>query len=214
MLIGDRMTRRPITVNLDIPINEALTLMREEKVRRLPVLDKNGKLAGIVSDKDILYASPSPATTLSMHEMHYLLSKITVSDVMTKDVITVEEDAAVEQVARVMADNKIGGTPVMREGELVGIITETDVCKMLLEMLGARSHGLRLTLNLRERVGILADVSRQVANVGGNLVALGTFYGEDPAHRVITLKVKNVSKQALIEALESLDVEIQNIQET
>jgi acetoin utilization protein AcuB len=208
------MTRRPITVGLDVPINEALTLMREDKVRRLPVLDKKGKLVGIVSDKDILYASPSPATTLSMHELHYLLSKITVKDVMTKKVISVEEDTALEQVARVMADNKIGGVPVTRQGELVGIITETDVFKVLLEMLGAREHGLRLTLTVPERVGMLADVSRQVADLGGNFVALGTFRGDDPAHSIITLKVQNAPRQALLEALEDLGVEVKNVQET
>jgi acetoin utilization protein AcuB len=214
MLVGERMTHRPTTVGPETPINEALTLMREEKVRRLPVLNKKGKLVGIVSEKDLLYASPSPATSLSMHELHYLLAKIMVGDVMTKDVVTVHEDTAVEQVARIMADNKIGSALVMREGELVGIITETDVFKVLLEMLGAREHGLRLTLNVPERVGILADVSRQVADLGGNLVSLGTFRGDDPAHRVITLKVQNAPRQALLEALESLGVEIQNVHET
>jgi acetoin utilization protein AcuB len=214
MLVGERMTRRPTTVGPNTPINEALTLMRQEKIRRLPVLDKKGKLVGIVSDKDLLYASPSPATSLSMHELHYLLAKIMVGDVMTKEVVTVHEDTAVEQVARIMADNKIGSALVTREGELVGIITETDIFKVLLEMLGAREHGLRLTLNVPERVGILADVSRQVADLGGNLVSLGTFRGDDPAHRVITLKVQNVPKQALLEALASLGVEIQNVQET
>ncbi len=214
MLVGERMTHRPTTVGPETPINEALTLMREEKVRRLPVLSKKGKLVGIVSEKDLLYASPSPATSLSMHELHYLLAKITVGDVMTKDVVTVHEDTAVEQVARIMADNKIGSALVMREGELVGIITETDVFKILLEMLGAREHGLRLTLNVPERVGILADVSRQIADLGGNLVSLGTFRGDDPAHGIITLKVQNAPKQALLEALESLGVEIQNVHET
>lgn len=213
MLVGERMTRRPITIDQDMPINEALVLMREEKVRRLPVLDKKGKLVGIVSEKDLLYASPSPVTTLSIHELHYLLSKIAVTDVMTRDVVTVDEDTALEEVARVMADNKIGSAPVMRQGELVGIITETDVFKILLEMLGARKRGLRLTLNVPERVGILADISREIANLNGNLVALGTFRGEDPAHGIITLKVQGAPKQALLDAIEGLGVEVQDIQE-
>jgi acetoin utilization protein AcuB len=208
------MIRRPITVGQDMPINEALTLMRQEKVRRLPVLDKKGKLVGIVSEKDLLYASPSPATALSVHELNYLLSKVTVKDVMTRDVITVEEDTALEEVARIMADNKVGSAPVMRQGKLVGIITETDVFKILLEMLGAREHGLRLTLNVPERVGILADVSRAIANLQGNVVALGAFRGEDPAHRVITLKVQDVSEQALLDAVKGVGVEVQNVQQT
>jgi len=214
MLIGERMTRRPITVTQDVHINEALSRMHEEKVRRLPVLDKKGKLVGIVSEKDLLYASPSPATSLSMHELHYLLSKITVKDVMTKKVITVGEDTPLEEVARIMADNKVGCTPVMREGELVGIVTETDLFKILLEMMGAREHGVRLTLNVPERVGVLAAVSREIANVGGNLVALGTFRGDDPAHAIIATKVQGVSQEALLDALKVLEVQVRNVQET
>jgi acetoin utilization protein AcuB len=214
MLIGERMTRRPITVGQDVPINEALSMMRDEKVRRLPVLDKKGKLVGIVAEKDLLYASPSPATTLSMHELHYLLSKITVKDVMTEKVVTVQEDTPIEEVARIMCDNKIGCTPVMRRGELVGIVTETDIFRILLEMMGAREHGVRLTLNVPARVGVLADVSREIAQVGGNLVALGTFQGEDPTHAVITTKVQGASQEALLGALKSLEVQIQNVQET
>jgi acetoin utilization protein AcuB len=214
MLVGERMTRRPVTVTQDVPINEALSRMHEEKVRRLPVLDKKGRLVGIVSEKDLLYASPSPATSLSMHELHYLLSKITVKDVMTKNVITVGEDTPLEEVARIMADNKVGCTPVMRQGELVGIVTETDLFKILLEMMGAREHGVRLTLNVPSQVGVLAAVSREIANVGGNLVALGTFRGDDPAHAIIATKVQDASQEALLGALKDLEVQVRNVQET
>jgi acetoin utilization protein AcuB len=208
------MTPRPVTVTQDVPINEALSIMREEEVRRLPVLDKKGKLVGIVSDKDLLYASPSPATSLSMHELHYLLSKVCVGDVMTKDVITVEENTPLEEVARIMADNKIGSTPVMRQGQLVGIVTETDIFKVLLEMMGARDHGVRLTLNVPARVGVLADVSREIANIGGNLVAFGSFKGDDPAHAIITTKVQNVSRDEILVAIQDLEIEVRDIKET
>ena len=213
MIAGERMTPRPITVKQDVPIDAALKIMRDAKVRRLPVLDKNGKLVGIVAEKDLLYASPSPATSLSIHELHYLLSQIAVKDVMTKNVITVEEDTPLEEVARIMADNKIGSTPVMRQGELVGIITETDVFKILLEMMGAREHGLRLTLNVPERVGILAEVSRAIADICGNLVALGAIQGDDPAHRIMTVKVQETSREALLDAMKDLDVEVRSVRE-
>ena len=213
MIAGERMTPRPITVKQDVPIDEALRVMRDAKVRRLPVLDKNGKLVGIVAEKDLLYASPSPATSLSIHELHYLLSQVAVKDVMTKNVITVEEDTPLEEVARIMADNKVGSTPVMRQGELVGIITETDVFKVLLEMMGAREHGLRLTLNVPERVGILAEVSRAIADVCGNLVALGAIQGDDPAHRIMTVKVQETSREALLDAMKGLDVEVRSVRE-
>ncbi len=214
MLVGERMTRRPITVGRDVPVNEALKLMHDEKVRRLPVVDKHGKMIGIVSEKDLLYASPSPATSLSIYELHYLLSKVKVQDVMTKKVITVNDDVPLEEVARIMADNKIGCVPVMHEGELAGIITETDVFKILLEMFGAREHGVRLTLNVPERVGVLAEVSRAIADLEGNIVAMGAFQGENTAHRIITLKVRNVSQEALLDALKGVDVQVRNVQET
>lgn len=214
MLVSERMTPRPITVDLNEPISEALSLMRQEKIRRLPVLDKNGRLVGIVSEKDLLYASPSPATSLSIHELHYLLSKIQVKDVMIKEVVTVEADTPLEEVARIMADNKIGCAPVMRQGELVGIITETDIFKILLEMMGARERGVRLTLNVPSRVGILAEVSREIAGIGGNLVSLGTFRGDDPAHAIIATKVQNVSQEALLDALKGVEVQVRNVRET
>ncbi len=125
MLVHERMSKNPITITEDTPINRALKFMRDEKVRRLPVLNKKGELVGIVSERDLLYASPSPATSLSIHEIHYLVSKITVDEVMTRDVFTVSEYTPLEEAACIMADNKIGGLPVVRDGRLVGIITES-----------------------------------------------------------------------------------------
>jgi acetoin utilization protein AcuB len=130
MLVHERMSKHPITITEDTPINQAIKVMRDEKVRRLPVLSKKGELVGIVSEKDLLYASPSPATSLSIYELHYLVSKITVGRVMTKGVITVSEHTPLEEAARIMADNKIGGLPVVRDGKLVGIITESDLFKI------------------------------------------------------------------------------------
>ncbi|GAG25157.1 unnamed protein product, partial [marine sediment metagenome] len=118
MLIGERMTGHPVTVTQNEGIDDALKMMRDNHVRRLPVLDKKGKLVGIVSDKDLLYASPSPATSLSVHELHYLLSKLTVKEVMSSPVITVTEYTPLEEAARIMADSKIGGLPVMREDKV------------------------------------------------------------------------------------------------
>ena len=145
MLVGKRMTRNPITVKPDLPIAEALEWMRREKVRRFPVVDKAGKLVGIVTRPDLLYASPSPATSLNVWEVTYLLSQVKVADVMTKDVITIAEDCPLEEAARVMDDNKIGSLPVMRGDMVVGIVTESDLFKVFLEVFGARQKGMRLT---------------------------------------------------------------------
>jgi acetoin utilization protein AcuB len=141
MLVGERMTRDPIVVRDDTPIDKALKIMRDNQVRRLPVLNDKGALVGIISERDLLYASPSPATSLSIYELHYLLSEIKVAAVMTTEVITVTEDTPLQEAARIMADNKIGGLPVERKGELVGIITETDLFKIFLELLEAQEVG-------------------------------------------------------------------------
>ena len=202
------MTKRPVTVTEDTSLDRALELMHSEKVRRLPVLDKRGQLVGIVSELDLLKASPSPATSLSMYELPYLLSKLKMHDIMTKDVITVTEDTPLEEAALVMAENKIGGLPVMRGDKLVGIITETDLFKIFLEMLGAREEGVRLSMLIPEEKGTLAKIADKVTQLGGSFVAQGAILGEDPTNRLLTIKVKDVSEDALVSAMQGLGLEI------
>lgn len=208
MLVYERMSRHPLTVKPETKVDAALKRMREEKVRRFPVVDDNGDLVGIVSDQDLLYAAPSPATSLSIHEMHYLYSRITVKQVMTRDVITVDESNPLEEAARIMVDNKVGGLPVMREGELVGLITETDVFKTFMEMMGARDQGVRLTLLCPDRPGELAALTGAVAGLGGNITSLGTFWGEDASNAIITMKVSGVSKDAVMETIKPHILEV------
>ena len=214
MLIRERMTHNPVTIRDDTSLFDALKIMRESKVRRLPVLDKKGKLVGIVSEKDLLYASPSPATSLSVWEVNYLVSKITVSEIMTRKVITTGEDCPIEEAARIMVDNKIGGLPVVRGDKLVGIITETDLFKIFLELLGAREQGVRFTLLVPEKPGMLAAMTQRVAQMGGNIVALGTFLGEDPSNRLITMKVRDLDKDELWPKLEELGIKLVDVRET
>jgi len=210
MLVHERMSKNPITITEDTPIDRALKFMRDEKVRRLPVLNKKGKLVGIVSERDLLYASPSPATSLSIHEIHYLVSRITVDEVMTRDVFTVSEYTPLEEAARIMADNKIGGLPVVRDGRLVGIITESDLFKIFTEILGARDMGVRLSMLVPEQPGILADMTRAIADMGGNIISLGTFLGEDPTNRLITVKVAGVPEDKLVAEMKALALEIED----
>jgi acetoin utilization protein AcuB len=213
MLVEERMTRNPVTVRDDTSLYDALKIMRENKVRRLPVLDKNGKLVGIVSEKDLLYASPSPATSLNVWEISYLTARITVRELMTKQVITICEDCPMEEAARIMVDNRVGGLPVVRGDTLVGIITETDLFKVFLELLGAREQGTRFTLLVPERKGMLADISGQIAQMGGNIVALGTFLGDDPTNRLIAMKVQDVDKDQLWSQLEKLGAKLVDVRE-
>lgn len=213
MLVGERMTKRPITTHPGTPIDDALKLMRESKIRRLPVLDKDGKLVGIVTEKDLLYVSPSPATSLGIHEIHYLISRIKVGDVMAKDVITVTEYTPLEEAARIMFDNKIGSLPVMRDGRLVGIITESNLFRIFLELLGAREKGVRLTMLVPEQKRMLATITHDIAEMGGNIISLGTFLGEDPTNRLITVKVSGVGQDELVSVMEALSMEVVDVRE-
>jgi acetoin utilization protein AcuB len=214
MLVRERMSTKPVTITADVPITEALRIMRQNQVRRLPVLDAEGKLIGIVSEKDLLYASPSPATSLSIYEMHYMLSRLKVTELMTPDPVTITPDTLLEEAALIMADNKIGGLPVMEDGRLVGIITETDIFKVFLELLGAREKGLRLTLRIPERMGEMARITTAIAQLGGNIMALGTFLGDDPTTAIVTVKVVDAPEEELKDAMEDLDLEVVDSRET
>lgn len=193
MFVGERMSHPVIAIPPDTPIIDALNLMRREHIRRTPVV-KEGKMVGIISDKDLLNASPSQATSLSIWEMNYLLSKIKVKDVMTKEVLTVKEDTPIEEAARIMADNKIGGLPVMRNDHVVGVITETDLFKIFLELMGAREFGVRVTVLLPDKPGQLANLTQSITNLGGNILAFGQFTGEDPSNRLVTFKVSGLDE--------------------
>jgi len=213
MLVRERMSKEPVTITADVSVTEALRLMREKKVRRLPVLDSHGKLVGIVSDKDLLFASPSPVSSLSVWEMNYLLAKLTVEAVMTRQVITVSEETPLEEAARIMADNKIGGLPVMRDGKLVGIVTETDLFKIFLELLGARQPGVRVTALIPSAKGTLAKITSAIFGAGGNIMAFSQSMDASGTRWEVTFKVQDVSRAKLIEVIQPVVENILDVRE-
>jgi len=208
MLVGERMTRPVYSVTPDTPIQDALKLMRKERVSRLPVLNKQEKLVGIVSEDDVLHASPSDVTSLSVWEINYLLSKITVERVMSKDVITVREDTPLEEAARIMADHRVGGLPVLSDDVVMGMITQTDIFRVFIEMLGARDSGLRVTALVKEEPGMLHRLTKAIDEADGNIIALTTFEGSSLENREVTLKVNQIDEDTLREALQPFVVEI------
>ncbi len=214
MLVKERMSSRPILCAPDTPVSEALNTMKKERIRRMPVVDKHGHLVGIVSDKDLLEASPSPATSLSVWEITYLLSKLKISDVMTKDVITVHEDTPLEETARIMVDNKIGGLPVVDDANaVIGIITETDIFKSFIEAFGARKKGVRITTIVTDRKGQLAKISGAIAEAGGNIVALVELPGIDSTNYEVLFKVTDVPKDKLVEVIQPHVVRVIDVRE-
>jgi acetoin utilization protein AcuB len=189
--------------------------MRERKVRRLPVLDGRGALLGIVSDKDLLYVSPSPATTLATWEIPELLDKLSVEKVMTRDVITASEDTPLEAAARIMADNRIGGLPVVQGEAVVGIITETDLFKALLHLLGGRRPGVRVTASVPDAKGMLAKLAGAIFAAGGDIVGLGLreVQAEGGMHWEITYKVQDVPRDRLVDAMRPIAQQILDVRE-
>jgi acetoin utilization protein AcuB len=205
MLVRDRMSTPAVTVRANTPFQDALKVMRDRHFRRLPVVNKKGKLVGIVSERDLLHAAPSSATSLSVWEVHYLLAKLQVKEIMTKEVITTTPDTPVEDAARLMVTHKIGGLPVVDEhNDVVGVITETDIFETFVEMFAGGQAGLRLTLEVPEEKGVLSMLSSTILGLGGSIESVGSFYGEVAGERRLVVKVRNVSKSQLVETLEAL----------
>jgi acetoin utilization protein AcuB len=205
VFVRNRMSSPAVTVTPDTQFQDALKLMRDHRFRRLPVVSKRGKLVGIVSERDLLYASPSPATSLSVWEITYLLSKIQVREIMTTEVIITTPDTPIEDAAHLMADNKIGGLPVVDEdNRVVGVITETDIFKAFVEMFAGGHSGLRLTLAVPERKEVLLDLGRAIRKLDGHIVSVGSFYGDVSGERGLVVKVRGASKSQLVDTLEAL----------
>ncbi len=215
MLVREVMTKRPVTVQTDVSVHDALALMREKGVHRLPVLDKRGRLVGLVAESDLLYASPSPATTLSVWEIHSLLAKLTVERVMTRKLITISDDAPVEEAAQVMVANSIGGLPVIRNKNLVGIVTETDLFKEFIGMLGGYRHGVRVYATISGRKGTFYKITQAIFKAGGDIVGLGFRKVKGPGDDwEMTAKVTDVSKSALVAALKPVVFRVKDARKT
>ena len=205
MLVKDRMTKHPLVVGEKDSVPETHKYMQAQNVRHLPVVDAAGKMVGLVAEEDLLKAEPSIATTLSIWEIHSLLDKLKVKDVMVRDVLTTSEDTPIEEAAQLMLERKIGCLPVMRKGELVGIITESDIFRTFMELFSARIKGLRLTMEVPDREGELARVTQAIADQGGYIAACGTFMSEEPTRWGLVLKVRNVDSETLTTALSKIE---------
>jgi len=214
MVVSKIMTRNPVFIRPDTSLSEARSVMDTEHIGHLPVLNRNNALVGLITKKDLLKAGPSPATSLDMYEISYLLSKLTVEEIMEKNVVTVAMNEVIEEAARIMADRGIGCLPVMHDSLLVGIITDTDIFHFFVNAFGARHKGIRITLSFDEKPGQLAMITTAIAERGGNLVAFVSAEGDDLSRRRATLKITGISRAAVEEAVSALDnVEIEDLRE-
>jgi acetoin utilization protein AcuB len=213
MIIERRMTRNPVTATPDMSVAEASALMKREKVHRLPVLDKDKKLVGIISEKDILYASPSPVSTLSIHEMAYLLSQLTVKKLMTRDVVTIDKDTTVEEAARLMVDQDLSSLPVLENGKLIGIVSKSDLFKILLELFGARHYGVRMSFLVEDKPGAIAEISGALSQHGVDIIAFGTFMGTDSSNAICTIKMQGISISDAVDIIKPYVLQIMDVRE-
>ncbi|MFA5593722.1 MAG: CBS and ACT domain-containing protein [Trueperaceae bacterium] len=208
MLVREWMTPDPQTVNASTPVMEAMQRLREGGFRRLPVV-QNGKLIGIVTDRDLKEATPSKATTLSIYELNYLLSKLVVKDVMRSPVITVRVDDPIEQAALLMEEHRISGLPVLDNGNLVGILTITDLMRALVSFLALREGGKRVTVELPDEPGVLARVANQGAP--SNIVAAVTTGIQAGHKRRLVLRATGEGADEFADRLKSAGVEVIDI---
>jgi acetoin utilization protein AcuB len=213
MFVRSYMTPDPLTASPDTNFPQAMNLIRKHKVRCLPILDSD-RLVGIVVHADLLSNQPSPVANLSLSETYLFLESIRMRQIMSRPVITVEGDCPLEEAARIMVENTISSLPVMDGDRLVGIITETDVFKTLVELLGGEQAGYRLTLRLPERIGGLADVTGRIAALGGNILALTTSRLLEENYRVVTVKETGADQEALLESLRETDAEALDVRQS
>lgn len=204
MLVREVMTPHPVTASPDTPVTKLERLMKDDNIRHLPVLDKNNKLVGLITRESLNRALPSELTTLSIWEINYQLANIRARDVMVKKVITVTEDVTVEKAARAMIDEKIGSLLVMRNDELAGIVTDTDMLQAVTDLLGWRQPGVRVTVQVPDEKGRLAKAAAAIAEAGGLLLSSSSYTPPEPLRANIVFKVRNVPVDDLAAALRAV----------
>ena len=200
------MSKNVITADINDSMEDAMKHLKEHDIRMLPVI-KKGKLVGIVTDRDLKKASASDATTLEIHELLYLLTKIKVKDIMTRDVITVPPDYTVEETAQVLEKNRISGLPVVdADGQLVGTITQTDLFRVLISLTGVGNGGIQFGFQVADRPGSIKEVADIIRIYGGRMVSILTSYDEVPeGYRKVYVRMRSIERSKLSKLIQELE---------
>jgi acetoin utilization protein AcuB len=175
MFVKDWMTKKVFTVSPDDSVSSAAKILKEKAIKHLPVV-KNGKIKGILSDRDIKEYIPSKATSLDVYELHYLLAKTKVREIMKKKVITTSPDTPIEEAALTMLEHNIGSLPVLDKGQLVGIISDRDIFRVVVDITGIRHGGHRIFVVVEDRPGSIKDVADIIRKHGFSLQSILTSY--------------------------------------
>jgi len=207
MLVKGWMTTDIITVEDDISMMKASMIMKEKKIRCLPVVNKEGQLVGIVSDRDLKDAAPSKATTLDVYELNYLLSSIKIKDLMSKNVVYARPDETVEFAAILMLENKISSLPVINDKDaLIGIITQTDIFKVLINIAGVYTGGIQFAFSLEDRPGSIKEAADVIRSHGGRIVSiLSTRETAEQGSRNVYIRSSTLPEKKLKELVRELE---------
>jgi len=212
MLVKDQMTPNPLCGHPETPVAEAQKLMQENSIRHLPILDEDNKLVGLITQRSLMQAVPDDLSQFSPFVVNYILAKLQAQNIMVRDVVTIDPDTTIEGAARIMADKKIGCLPVMQGEELVGIISDSDLFSIMMELLGARRAGVRMTVLQPDRAGEVARLTRTIDEQGGYLSVFVTYPTSDPDIWASVVKVTNVPEETLVEKVSDMpDVEVQDV---
>lgn len=213
MLARDYMTKNVVTVHPDDFLIDVRKRMLEEGMRHVPVVD-DGKLAGIISLNTIRDAAPSKATDLSIHEIHYLLSKMRIRDVMKKEVITCGPDDHVEDIAKIMQNKRIGAVPVVEQGRLLGVLTNDDMFRILMKILGMDTPGKRITIEMERGKGEqLVDIVKAVKLRGKFIKSLISVESPHPGRQTVILHLDESDMGGVVEDLKGMGLDIQSVDE-
>ena len=215
MLVKDRMTPNPICGSPDMHVTEVKNLMKEKNFRHMPILDEGGNLVGLVTQRSLLRALPSDVTGFSRFEIDYLLAKTKAKDVMRSVVKTIDDNFSIEESARIMADEKIGCLPVCNGEELVGIITDHDLFGIMVDLMGGRRKGVRMTVLMTDRAGMVSKLTAAIAAEGGNMTVFWGYPGPEPETWISVAKVAKLDQEQLESIVSGLvDTTILDIRET
>ena len=206
MLVANWMSKNIITIDENDSMQDAMKLLKAHDIRMLPVM-KKGKLVGIVTDRDLKRASASDATSLEIHELLYLLTRVKVKDIMTKKVITVPPDFTVEETALVFQKNKISGARVVdSKGKLIGTITQTDLFRVLISLTGVAKGGIQFGLQIEDRPGSIKEVADIFRMYGGRMVSILSSYDQVPeGYRKVYIRMRCIERSDLNKLIERLE---------
>jgi acetoin utilization protein AcuB len=211
--IKENMQKNPITISPDASFYEARAIIRDKGIRHLPVVDKNHHLVGLITDRDIREAAPSDATSLSVHELHYLLGKLKVSAFMTSKnkLITITPETIIEKAVQLMHDHKIGCLPILEGENFIGIITETDVLGLFVDLFGLNKMGTRLTVALEDKPGQMHGILEVIKNLQVNIIAVASPTYKVQGKRMAAVRIETQDYQPIVNGLKKAGYEVLSV---